>query len=41
MIVLGSWFDIVGVASAHVIAQVISLGFLFFINRKLKREKIE
>ena len=34
MIVLGSWFDIVGVASAHVIAQVISLGFLFFINRE-------
>ena len=40
MIILGSWFGIIGVASAHVIAQIISLGFLFFINRKLKSEEI-
>ena len=40
MIILGSWFGIIGVASAHVIAQIISFGFLFFINRKLKSEEI-
>ena len=34
MIILGTEYGILGVASAHVISQILSLGFLYFISKK-------
>ena len=38
IIVLGTWYNILGVASAHVISQIISLGFLYYMNKKMEKE---
>ena len=39
IITLGSIYGISGVASAHVISQMLSLGFLYYMNKKLVLEK--
>lgn len=38
IIILGTWYDILGVASAHVISQTLSLGFLYYMNKKMEKE---